>query len=91
MQWTFWEKQILTIVHERILKFGTGKSDGPEVVQHHPGSPSVHNIPQAQVGHPVQEGEDVTAGLLHGDHHNPVVLLGMVCQDGDDEVGVEWV
>lgn len=30
-------------------------------------------------------------GFLHGDDHNAVILLGMVTEDGDDEVGVEWV
>ena len=36
---------------------------------------------------------DISAqpGLLHGEEHDAVVLLGVVGQDGDDEVGVEGV
>lgn len=29
--------------------------------------------------------------LLHGDDHDAVVLLGVVAQDGDEQVGVERV
>ena len=55
----------------------------PEVVQHHPGSAGVHDVAEAQVGHPVQEREDVAPRLLHRQHHNPtikneVVLMGLI-------------
>ena len=81
----------LTIIHEGVLELGAGEADGAEVVEHHPGGAGVDHVPQAEVGHAVQEGEDVGARLLHGYHHDAVVLLGVVGKDRDDEVGVERV
>ena len=81
----------LTIIHQRVLQLGARKADGPKVVEHHPGGAGVDHIAQAEVGHPVQEGEDVRAGLLHGDHNDAIVLFSVVGQDRDDEVGVERV
>ena len=63
----------------------------PEIVEHHARGPGIDDIPEAEVGHPIQEGEDVAARLLHGEHHDAVVLLGVVGQDGHDEVGVQRV
>ena len=81
----------LTVVHERVLKLRAGEPDRPEVVEHHPRRPGVDDVPQAEVGHPVQEREDVRPWLLHGEEDDAVVLLRVVGQDGDDEVGVEGV
>ena len=44
---------------------------GPKVVEHHPGGAGVDHVPQAEVGHPVQEGEDVAPRFLHGQHDDP--------------------
>ena len=40
---------------------------------------------------PVKEWKDVAPWLLHGEKNDPVVLFGVVGEDGDDEVGVEGV
>ena len=85
------ECSFLTIIHERVFQFRAGETDGPEVVQHHPRGAGVDDVSQAEVGDPVEEGEDVRPRLLHGEQHDAVVLLGVVGQDGDDEVGVERV
>ena len=43
----------------------------PEVIEHHPGCTGVDYVAEAEVGHAVQEREDVAPGLLHRQHHDP--------------------
>lgn len=56
----------LTIIHERILHLGTGKSDVAEIVQHMTGASCVDELAQTEVGDPIQERENVRARLRHG-------------------------
>lgn len=51
----------------------------------------VDDLPETEVGDPVEEGEYVGAGLLHAEQDEAVVLLGVVGHDGDEEVRVQGV
>ena len=51
--------EFLTVIHERVFQLGAGEADGPEVVEHHPRGAGVDDVPQAEVGDAVEEGENV--------------------------------
>ena len=63
------KSEFLTVIHEGVFQLWAGEADGPKVVEHHPCGAGVDDVPQAEVGDPVEEGEDVRPTTTnHNDH-----------------------
>lgn len=59
--------ETLTIIHQGVLQLRTGEPNGPEVLEHEPRGPCVHQVTEAQVRRTVQEWKHIGAWLHHGE------------------------
>ena len=82
---------LLTVVHEGILHLRTGESDVAEIVEHVTGTSCVDKLTETQISDPVKERKNVRTRLGHRHEYNTVILLGVIRENGDHEIGVQGV